>query len=200
MLFAKDEISEELIQEAIERFEAEIRVLNVSDLINFSDPEVLQRSELTKKEIPSDFRFRATASGGGATLLEGLTYALSKGNRRLNPNDKSKRAYERALGKIMGGLWDASDEKAAARKNDFKQGLQESSDPADLLYAKLLLRTPEARELVSINQNLDARLRVFEEGNKEITKILDANDQGILKDSQALKVIKKNVIKKKRVA
>lgn len=165
MLVGDSPIAPEVISEAIKSFEEEVAGLDMSDLVDFEDEGVLMRfggvseSEALrwskeerdakikeiKAQIPKGAEFKATVSGGGATLADGLERALSEtsGDRGL----KDEEEYRRALQKIMGGIFDAADENAVRAKNEYKSALRESRDPNEKFYSQLLARTTEAREM-----------------------------------------------------
>ena len=174
MLVADRPIDSETIAEAVRRFEDEVSALDVSDLVNLEDPEVLMRlgnisegvfRRMSKEEqlaeiakikssIPDGFKFRATVSGGGATLTEGMEYVLKETvplDKRFDPD---KDSYRRALEKIMGGIWDLADKKAESAKREFKANLQDSKDPKERFYFQILGRTAEEKRLQKENIEL----------------------------------------------
>lgn len=160
----KEPISPELLAEAVSRFESEVAAVDVSDIVDFKDPEVLMRfggiseaesarmgseaKEAKLKElraaIPEGAIFKASISGGGATLAEGFERAISAdGDRRISKTD----SYRRVLQKIMGAIWDVADEDALDSKNEYKSLLRESADPVKRFESQLLARTAESRAL-----------------------------------------------------
>lgn len=165
LLVAEKPIDADTLSEAIKRFEEEISATDVSDIVDFSDPEVLIRyagvapeefRRMSKKEqadqlekikaqIPKGAEFRATVSGGGATLADGLERALGSaaGDRQIKEGEE----YRRSLEKIMGGIFDVADENSVAEKSRFKEGLRRSENALDRFYSQLLARTAEARVL-----------------------------------------------------
>lgn len=179
MLVADQPISKEVIDEAIRRFENEVSAIPVSDLLDVEDPEVILRignvpdseikrmskeeraakvKEIKEKEIPEGFKFRATVAGGGATLAEGLKFALeeAKPDNRLYLD---KDNYRRALEKIMGGIWDVADKKGADSKKTFKEMLNKSGDPKEKFYGLLLTRTAEEKRLAEENAKLSEEVK-----------------------------------------
>ncbi len=164
MMIGEGPLPASVIAEAIKGFEDEVAALDVSDLVDFEDEGVLMRFggvpesaamrmdkkdreaklKEIKSQIPQGAKFKATVSGGGATLADGLERALGEsGDRGL----KDEEEYRRALQKIMGGIFDAADENAVRAKNEFKAHLRESADKREQFYSQLLARTAEAREM-----------------------------------------------------
>ncbi len=164
LLTAEKPIDSEVISEAIKRFEKEVTALKVNDLVDFDNEETLFRYghvspaewnrlnpkekkaqlEKIKAEIPPGAEFKASISGGGATLADGLARAVEGGNKNAIAETDS---YRRALEKIMGGLLDVADINANGAKTEFKNNLRQSRDSKDRFLSGLLARTAEARGL-----------------------------------------------------
>lgn len=188
----------EKLNEAVRIYEKAVIDTDVSDLIDFKNLDVQLRfigksrqeydalsdadkeavKERIAKEIPAGAKFRGSASGGAATLFDGLRRAVTdpREKKRLAPGDD----YDHALEKIMGGLWDASDNAAFETKTAFKEALRgEKASEEDRFLSKLLSRTVEARsqeeligtlqkqalELGSKNKDLEAQLALYRSGS-----------------------------------
>ncbi|MFH1046972.1 MAG: hypothetical protein V1738_01615 [Patescibacteria group bacterium] len=130
------------LEQALAEFKRDIESLDVSNLVDFSDPKVLERSGL--KDMPANFKMRASASASVATLGEGLKQTMSdpRQKKRLTGGESS---LDIQIGKLVGGLWDISDKKADDDKKIFKRRLAASKQIEDQIYSRVLKRTDEAR-------------------------------------------------------
>ncbi len=140
----------ESLENVLNAYRNEIAKLDVSDLVDFSDPEVAKRAGLD--DVSDDFKMRASASAAVATLGEGMRQAIidRRERKRLTGNENYA---EQMYAKIVGGLWDISDKRADDDKKEFKRQLASSAKSEDSVYSKVLKRTEEARNLErSINE------------------------------------------------
>lgn len=183
-------ITPEALQEVTAAYVGSIERLDVSDLADFSDLETQLRylgvskkefdslddeaqGELLRKykeEMPEGFSMRASASGGAATLLEGFRAVIRdpREGKRLT----GKEDYERALYKMMGGLFDESDRVSDQNKTEYKQMLAESGSPGDRFYSKVLKRTAEARLLEENIETLTSEVEHKKAQEAEIMQVL----------------------------
>lgn len=155
-------IEREVIDSAIRMYEDTISKIDASDLVDFSDESVKlrylgvsdgafkalsieERSKLIDgfdSEFPDGFKMRASASGGGATLHDGLLAAIENSIKPLEASD----SFSRSVEKIVGGTWDAADKTAIDSKIGYKESLRtEDASAVDKFYSKVLSRTTEAR-------------------------------------------------------
>jgi GGDEF domain-containing protein len=187
-------IPPQVIAEALELCEQAIQSIDVSDLVDFSaeptqlrylgiserewaakSPEDRARIlEDVRKEFPEGFKMRASASGGGATLYDGMLAALEHPSKPLTRED----GFGRAVDKIVGGLWDAADKQALENKTAYKESLRApDASAADKFYSKVLARTSEARVLEA---KIDAlaleaqKTKAFEREMDELDQLLES--------------------------
>lgn len=188
-------IDPKVLDEAVRLYEDAIARLDVSDLVDFDDPGVRLRymgltrdqyemmseadrralDEKTEKEIPKGFAMRASAAGGAATVYDGLVKAMRHPSKPLTEEDE----YLASINKIMGGVWDASDEAAADGKAMFKAELRGAGgDPSDRFYSKVLARTTEARVLEEqVGELVDKNARL-EKMQAELDKLDELHEVG----------------------
>lgn len=144
------EDKQDLLDTIRKRYEAEIASIDCADLVDLSKPET--REKLEGLKIPDEFKFRATASGGSATLREIIDNYSIEGDEN----------YYAKLGIIMGGLIDLSDQRASANKRKFKKKLSDSDDENEKFLSLILKRNIEAMELERENRGLKQRLQELE--------------------------------------
>lgn len=189
-------IAPEVIREAVARFEESVSRVDISDLLDFNEPDVrlrylgFSRKEYdlksanekkaidvrATKEIPRNFKMQASVAGGGASLYDGFLTALRNETKPLAEED----AYGQKLGKIMGGMWDAADAWADENKKAFKAGLAESSDAIDRFYSKVLLRTTEARVLEEKINTMTLQLKKREILDREMAELDKLLEEGLV--------------------
>lgn len=200
------ELTKEIVGEAVARFEQEVASLKMDDIVDFNNDEVLMRfagiteaaaahmgeAELAAKlaearsQIPEGAGFRATVSGGGATLLEGIDRALKvDGDRRLSDGD----TFEKALQKMMGGTWDEADADALEAKNVFKAGLRESEDPVRRFESKVIVRTAEAREMEALLEAQKLELARKNAALRELQEMVEAMKTGGISPEDLLETL-----------
>jgi hypothetical protein len=179
-LIRSDKPLDGILAEAVKRLEAEIEAAETGDLVDFEDADTLKklRDKGVKMAVPAGFKMRASASGGGATLYDGLIHAAEtpNENKRLSGKD-SARAEQN---KIMGGLWDAADETATSSKNVFKAGLMEAPEGSDeRFYGEILtLGRKSAEDLV---QEQQSKRRKVDSLTKEIVDAAMSLGTGVMK-------------------
>ncbi|MBU0648980.1 hypothetical protein KJ969_02660 [Patescibacteria group bacterium] len=175
LLVGEKELTQDELAQIIAQYNKMITSLEVGDLVDFNKEEVLRtyagigepewlamdKAERKrtmagiKERVPSDFKFTASASGGGSTLLN----ALEKGNVNISEQDD----YPRILEKLMGSLFDVSDQEMNDAKRKFKNTLRESELPKERFLMDVYSRTEAQRELERKNQELSAQNRELAE-------------------------------------
>ena len=156
----------EKLQQAVEAIETETAAIDCGDLVDFNDIEVRlrflgvsfeeyskmddgERAQLDEQfsaDVPTGFRMKASLSGGVETLQQGLLHAIDdpRDTKRLKADEVD---YQRALAKIMGGLWDASDKTAMAAKERYKASLETVEASAeDRTLSQIFSRNKAERE------------------------------------------------------
>jgi GGDEF domain-containing protein len=173
ILKGEEEITEKILEELIEMInnnlgenkEAEeiLDFNNETVLRSFSgitkedwagknDEEKKNMLEKAKEQIPSEFKFRATASMGAATLYESFE------NFKIKDGDN----YERILEKLMGGLFAQSDKKSQENKEMYKKELRKSDNREDNFLSEIYSRTEAERGLVRENAELKKAIKELE--------------------------------------
>ena len=116
-------IDENMITAAVKMYEKEISEIDVSDLVKIDDPAVKKKLEDkgVKMNVPEGFKFLASASGGGATLYDGLKGAFGSPENK-NHILESDPAVD-AFNKIMGETWNAAEHSANTFKSEYKLSL-----------------------------------------------------------------------------
>jgi GGDEF domain-containing protein len=192
MIRSDKPITQEVLDELSKRIQQQVQAIDVSDLVDFKDEGVRQRylgisekefaamSDEKKaeiraqadKEIPADFKMRASISAGGATLYNGMLAAMRHPHKALSEEDN----YSSAVYKIMGGMFDAADAKANQDKMNYKLGLKSAeAAPLDKFYSKVLARTTEARILEAKIDELQSAARdrqAFDADMRGLEKLL----------------------------
>ncbi|MEA3227065.1 MAG: hypothetical protein U9Q07_14030, partial [Planctomycetota bacterium] len=132
------------LEHATQLFQKEIAALDVGSLVDFNSKSV--RKNFGEDEIPKGFVMQASASGGAATLGEGMRRAMKdrRPSKRLIGNETS--AHEMYM-KTVGGLWDEADSVAGEQKKTYKRELVSSLNEEQRFYSKVLKRTEEARQM-----------------------------------------------------
>jgi len=162
ILKSDKEISSDVLNEFMDKVENELsQDERASEILDFSDEKIIlafagiseedlagktaeERRKIleeAKKEIPADYKFKAIVSSGAATLYDSFA------DVKISGEDD----YERILGKMMGSIFDKSDENMQKAKVDFKRGLRDSNDPEKIFLAKVYSRSEgevEARRLL----------------------------------------------------
>ena len=209
-------IPPEAIEEAIRMYEAAIQRIDASDLVDFNDESTMLRylgvserqAELLtvdekrnlflnfKDILPAGFKMRASASGGGATLYDGMLTAMEHPSKALTGQDD----FPRAVDKIVGGLWDASDKSALENKNVYKESLRGPEAPdSDRFYSKVLARTSEARVLEAKIDAMTMELKKNETMESELAKLDALMDEGVMDEAAYIKNMRE-IRKKYRTA
>lgn len=161
ILKSDKEISADVLNEFMDKVENELsQDERASEILDFSDEKIIlafagiseadlatktmeERQKIledTKKEIPADYKFKAIVSSGAATLYDSFA------NVKISDEDD----YERTLGKIMGSIFDKSDENMQIRKEGFKDGLGKSNDLKEKFLAKVYSRNRSEAELLNL--------------------------------------------------
>ncbi|MDP3985752.1 MAG: hypothetical protein Q8P82_03225 [bacterium] len=217
----------EALDEALRMYEQAISSLDVSDLVDFTQLDTqLRYLGITReayeamdeakqaevmaafqKDIPEGFAMRASVSGGAATLLDGLRGALK--DPRESKRLEKEEAYDEALSKIVGGVWDVADKGMVENKTWFKhflrgeagsEGLDDQTRRENAAYAKVLARTTEARMLESrINELTESErgLRAFTSEVGQLNELLATGVIDAAKFAQIIQEKQKTLLTKK---
>ncbi len=153
-----------LIDEILKSYQKEISSLDMSDIINFSDPKVKEKFDGIK--IPENFNFTASISGGTTVLSEVLL-------KREVLSEEAKLDYSKEINKIMGDLLKTSDERGKIDKDTFKQGLAESTDENERFLSAVLKRNEETAILEIENRKLKEEAAESEKKTAEILEKLE---------------------------
>jgi GGDEF domain-containing protein len=144
------------IDQILKYYQEEISSIDMSDSINFSDSEIIKKFDGI--EIPKDFKFTASVSGGVALLEEILV------DDKILPEIESEDLdYSDKLGKIISGLFEKSDKRGKENKDTFKQGLDESDDKNKKFLSVVLKRNKETALLEIENSELKKKLAELSE-------------------------------------
>lgn len=211
LLKSEKPIPPEAVEEALRMYDAAIQRLDVSDLVDFNDEGTLLRYlgysneragllsaderraavESVRKEMPPDFKMRASASGGGATLYDGVLAAMEHPSKALRADED----FNAAVGKINGGMWDASDKAATENKLAYKESLRDSdASAADKFYSKVLARTTEARVLEAKIDAMAMEAKKAQTMESELAELDKLMDDGAIDDAsygKAMREIRK---------
>lgn len=142
------------INKILKYYQEEISSQDMSDLIDFSDPEVLKKFDGI--EIPKDFKFTASISGGTALLEEILI------DDKIFPEIENESDYSDKLSKIISGLFERGDKRDKDDKNIFKKDLDTSPDKNKHFLSILLKRNAEMALLEIENRKLKKKLAEIE--------------------------------------
>lgn len=143
------------IDKMLKYYQEEVSSIDMSDSINFSNPEVIQKFDGI--EIPENFKFTASISGGTALLEEIFV------DEKIFPEiDDVELDYSDQLGKIISGLFKKSDERGREDKKNYKKGLDESNDKNKEFQSALLKRNTENAELEGQIRGLKKKLAELE--------------------------------------
>ncbi|MEK7545662.1 MAG: hypothetical protein AAB554_01130 [Patescibacteria group bacterium] len=162
-------IDQKLIDRAIAMYEDEIASVDASDLVDFED-EGVRKTMLgkgVKMQVPAGFKMRASATGGGATLFEGMAQSFEnpREEKRLSSDDD----ITAVLSKTMGGLWDAADTYANDAKTEFKAGLTAATEGSvERFYGEILtLGRKSAEDMVKDERTKKERMKAVHDDLKQ---------------------------------
>ncbi|WKZ28999.1 MAG: hypothetical protein QY323_05760 [Patescibacteria group bacterium] len=200
LLFSEKAIEPETMEEAIRLYESATAKVDASDLVDFSDEGTLlrymgiserqhdlmdetqrrERLDAARAEVPKGFQMRASASFGAATLYDGMISALEHQSKPLSSEDD----FNRAVDKIVGGMWDAADKAAMENKTAYKESLRaENASGQDKFFSKVLARTSEARVLEAKLDAMTMELKKNETMESELAKLDALMEQGLMDDA-----------------
>lgn len=139
------------INKILKYYQEEVSAIDVSDLLDFSNPEIIKKFEGI--EIPKGFRFTASISGGTALLEEILV------DDEVFPDIKDKGLdYSDKLTRIINNLFEKSDKRGKDDKNQFKKELDETTDKNKIFLSVLLKRNAETALIEMENRELKKKL------------------------------------------
>ena len=141
----------------------EISQIDISDLIDFSNPEIYSKlseegKKLLEKAGKDDYKFFASAAAGECYFEEVFTKYLKQLS---SMKGEEKRAKERLLDDWMGGVQKLASEREKWNKEAYKKMLADSDDPKNKFTAYLLARTESERSLLAENMELKDREKIF---------------------------------------
>ena len=142
------------INKVLKAYQLEVESIDMSDLIDFSSPEVAKKFEGI--EIPKKFKFTPSISGGTALIEEVLT------DDRIFPEIETQSSYSDKLSKIISSLFERSDKRGKKDKEDFKKDLESSNDKAKEFMSALLKRNVETALIEAENRDLKKKLAELE--------------------------------------
>lgn len=143
------------INKILESYQKEMELIDVGDIIDFSDPEII--SKFDEIEIPGNFIFTASVSGGTALLEEILT------DETIFPEIEHEVDYSEKLSKIISDLFSISDKRGKKDKAAFKMELDQSGDKNKEFLLMLLKRNAETALIEQENRELKRKLLGMEE-------------------------------------
>jgi diguanylate cyclase (GGDEF)-like protein len=164
LLSGEENLSDEtngksLIEQLKAEYEEEIAAIDCSDLIDFSKKDTA--SKFKEIEIPKDFKFHASVSGGFSTLRESLIDYFD------NPGeDENGRTYQTTLFALMGRMIDTSDKREREKKQAFKEKIA-GGDEKEKFLGLLLKRNSETMEIEQKNQELKEKISALEKKLKK---------------------------------
>ncbi len=141
------------INKALKKYQEEVSMIEVSDLINFNRPEIF--AKFKDLSIPDKFKFIASVSGGTACIEEILV------NNGFVPN--ATVGYSDNLNFIISGLFELSDRRSKQDKDKFKEELENSSDKHKKFLAVLLKRNLETAMIEEENKKLKLLIEKFKQ-------------------------------------
>ena len=155
LLLAGEGEIKEIAEESLKEFQEEVKNKDVSDLVDVNKPET--KEKLAGLDIPADFKFTASISGGSATLHEVLA--------GFKVNEEA--GYKENIYGLENDFFKLSDKRSSEDKENFKKGLEEGNEHERFLGG-LLKRNKETAEAIAENFLLKARVKELED---EIAKL-----------------------------
>ena len=134
------------INKILKYYQEEVNGIDMSDLIDFTNSEVINKFEGI--EIPKDYKFMASISGGTSLLEEVLI------DDKIFPEIEEESDYSLKLGRIISSLFDKSDKRDKDDKSFFKKNLDVSEDINKHFLSVLLKRNAETALLEIENRKL----------------------------------------------
>ncbi len=132
------------INATLKKYQDEVAAVRADDLINFTRPEIA--AKFKEIDIPANFKFVASISGGTAHIEEVLIDDGFAPNARMG--------YSENLNHIISSLFQLSDRRGKEDKNKFKAELEESNDPHKKFLSILLKRNLETAMIEEENKKL----------------------------------------------
>ncbi|MFA5652119.1 MAG: GGDEF domain-containing protein [Candidatus Paceibacterota bacterium] len=139
------------INKILRYYQEEVSSIDMSDLVDFSNPEIAKKFEGI--EIPNNFKFTASISGGTALLEEIFT-----DDKILPEIENEDLDYSDKLGKIISALFEKSDTRGRNDKETFKKELGTSNDRDKEFLLALLKRNAETALIEKENRELKKKL------------------------------------------
>ena len=142
------------IDKVLKNYQEEVNSIDVSDIINFTNSEIIKK--FTGIQIPENFHFTASISGGTALIEEILT------DDKISHEIEAETDYSDKLNKIIHDLFEISDNREKINKKTFKKRLGESNDKNEEFLLVLLNRNTEAAMIEIENKKLKKRISELE--------------------------------------
>jgi len=173
-----EQVNDSIIHYAMIQFKKELQEIKTKDLFDFSKQE--QRDEFEELEIPSDLEFKASMSGGVASLEDALAELQRKIENGEIENIEDK-DYDEILKLIVGIMFDASDKEMVKNKKEEKEGRENGTNEQKLMERIYRAGRDEAslkKEVVSLKEEMKNNKELIEqlqqerqEQNKEIERL-----------------------------
>lgn len=138
---------------ALKDYQNEVHEIETLDLADFSKPELA--AKFKDIEIPKNFKFLASISGGTAHIEEIL---IEDG---FSP--KADLGYSENLAYMISGLFEISDKRNKEDKNRFKDELESSDDPHKKFLSILLKRNLDTAMIEEENKKLKLLVEKLQE-------------------------------------
>lgn len=143
------------INKILRYYQEEVASIDMSDLLDFSKPEVISKFEGI--EIPKGYKFTGSISGGTSLLEEILV------DEKIFPEIEAEDVnYSEKLSRIISELFEKSDKRGKEDKEKFKKELDESDDKNKLFLSVLLKRNTETALIEIENRKLKQKLAELE--------------------------------------
>lgn len=125
----------------IARIKEDVHDIDMADVQDFSDPKQREKYKNISETWPEDFKFRASISGGAASLLDAIRIL----NERKGDID-GKMYEELVAGELIGGMIDLSDKLMLEDKRLNKQKRRESNNREDVLLEAIYRSARESED------------------------------------------------------
>jgi GGDEF domain-containing protein len=153
--FTENKDGQSFINIILKSYQDEINSIDMSDVMDLSKLEVAKKFEGI--EIPKDFKFTASISGGSALLVEILS------DDKIIPEIENEDLdYSDKLSKIINNLFEKSDMRGKKDKEAFKKELDTSNDKNKEFLLLLLNRNAETAMIEKENRELRKKIATLE--------------------------------------
>ncbi len=125
------------INYVVKKYKEMVGGLKVDDLVDFGNPKIKEQFQKIGVRVPEGYKFKASISGGGATLFEGLNELDLNGDV----------LYEEVLEKVMGKTLDKSDQRMNWDKKEGIKKLEDSKKEEEKFQIFVRSRNEEEMKL-----------------------------------------------------